>query len=79
MEKSRIPQDSATAEAWGEDYYDGDASSVNLTNVADVMCGGNTCVALKNDVTAETWGHDSYVGDASSVHLTNSRSLGTRD
>jgi len=60
-----------TAEAWGISSRGGDASSVDLTNVASAMCGGYACVAVKNDGTAETWGHSSRGGDTSSVDLTN--------
>ena len=38
------------------------------------MCGGNACVAVKNDGTAEAWGISSRGGDASSVDLTNVKS-----
>merc|ERR1712194_392305 len=38
-----------TAVAWGHGSYGGDASSVDLTNIAAAMCGGSECVAVKND------------------------------
>merc|ERR1719160_2409573 len=62
-----------TAVAWGHASYGGDASSVDLTNVADVMCGFWACVARKTDGTAVVWGikDPNYGGDASSVDLTN--------
>ena len=56
-----------TAEAWGTSGRGGDASSADLTNVADISCGGYACVALKTDGTAEAWGDTRYGGDASSV------------
>jgi hypothetical protein len=60
-----------TAVAWGHGSYGGDASSVDLTNVADAMCGDRVCVARKHDGTAVAWGDGSYGGDVSSVDLTN--------
>jgi len=61
----------ATAVVWGEASQGGDASSVDLTNVAEVHCGGHACVARKKDGTAVAWGQSQYGGDASSVDLTN--------
>ena len=58
-------------EAWGRSIYGGDASSVDLTNVASITCGGRACVAVKNDRAAETWGWADGGGNASSVDLTN--------
>merc|ERR1712060_273229 len=60
-----------TAVAWGDVNGGGDASSVDLTNVADAMCGGHACVARKHDGTAVAWGDEMYVGDATGVDLTN--------
>eukprot|EP00959_Pyramimonas_sp_CCMP1952_P384222 8052306-Pyramimonas_sp.AAC.1 len=60
-----------TAVAWGVSSGGGDASSVDLTNVADAMCGRSACVARKNDGTAVAWGNSLYGGDASSVDLTS--------
>jgi len=51
-----------TAVAWGNSGGGGDASSVDLTNVADISCGG-ACVALKKDGTAEAWGGATNGGD----------------
>ena len=56
---------------WGDDRYSGDASSVDLNDTADIMCGGEVCVARKNDGTAVAWGDDMFGGDASSVNLTD--------
>merc|ERR1739838_119979 len=61
-----------TAVAWGNAVWGGgDASSVDLTNVADAMCGYYACVARKHDGTAVAWGNAGWGGDASSVDLTN--------
>merc|ERR1712048_118032 len=60
-----------TAVFWGNQDYGGDASNVDLTNVADAMCGGHACVARKNDGTAVAWGYQWHGGDASNVDLTN--------
>ena len=49
-------QNDGTAVVWGDANYGGDASSVDLTNVADISCGGTACVARKNDGTAVAWG-----------------------
>jgi alpha-tubulin suppressor-like RCC1 family protein len=58
------------AVAWG-DFNGGDASSVDLTSVVSISCGGAACVALKEDGTAEAWGSSNNGGDASSVDLTS--------
>ena len=43
-----------------------------MTNVVDISCGGNVCVALKGDDTAYVWGDDSWGGLVpSSVTLTS--------
>merc|ERR1719401_630302 len=60
-----------TAVAWGWPYYGGNAANVDLTDVADAMCGGNACVARKNDGTAVAWGYVSWGGNAANVDLTN--------
>jgi alpha-tubulin suppressor-like RCC1 family protein len=51
------------AVAWGDNANGGDASSVDLTNVADISCSNKACVARKNDGTAVAWGDDDYGGD----------------
>ena len=61
----------SSAVAWGSSSAGGDASAVNLTNVADISCGGYACVARKNDGSAVAWGDSLYGGDASAVDLTN--------
>ena len=60
-----------TAVDWGHGYLGGDSSSLDLTNVADAMCGIHGCVARKHDGTAVTWGDPRYGGDSSTVDLTN--------
>lgn len=57
----------ATAEAWGQ--YGGDASGVDLTNVAETMCGEMGCLAKKNDDTVVVWGAAELNPDA--TDLTN--------
>ena len=61
----------SSAVAWGSSDYGGDASAVDLTNVADISCGGPACVARKNDGSAVAWGSSDWGGDASAVDLTN--------
>jgi len=51
--------------------YGGDASQVDLTNVAHAMCGAYACVARKNDGTGVAWGDHLRGGDASNVDLTH--------
>merc|ERR1719272_1601993 len=60
-----------TGKAWGNLGFGGDASSVDLTNLVDISCGGNACVARKSDGTGLAWGDSSYGGDAISVTLTD--------
>jgi len=60
----------ATAVAWGDAAYGGDASGVNLTDVVDVSCGGSACVARKSGATAVVaWGFAATGGDASGVNF----------
>merc|ERR1711920_579290 len=47
------------------------SATVDLTNVAEAMCGGYACVARKHDNTAVAWGNSAYGGDAGTVDLTN--------
>ena len=68
---SLTPDEVSTAVAWGDSEYGGDASNVDLTNVADAICGDYVCVARKTDGTAVAWGHSGFGGDASNVDLTN--------
>ena len=60
-----------TAVAWGNSRHGGDANTVDLTNIADVMCGRYACVARRMDGTAVAWGHSDWGGDANTVDLTN--------
>ena len=60
-----------TAIAWGKSQWGGNTDGRDLTNVADVMCGGYACVARKFDGIAVAWGNSYAGGDASSVDLTN--------
>ena len=59
-----------TAAVWGH-RSNGNASGVDLTNVAHTMCGMKACVAMKNDGTAVSWGLQTHGGDSSSADLTN--------
>ena len=49
---SRTWNNDRTAVAWKHDIHGGNASSVDLTEVVNIMCGGYTCVTHKNDGTA---------------------------
>merc|ERR1712166_1533878 len=69
----------------GEDFYHksgvawrGDATTIegmpasfDLTDLADISCGGNACVARKLDGTGLAWGNSGYGGDATGVDLTD--------
>merc|ERR1712166_416682 len=59
--------------AWGDSARGGDASSVDLTDLADISCGGHACVARKLDGTGLAWGRsgNGWYRDASSVDLTD--------
>ena len=48
----------------GDSGYGGDASRVDLTNIAAISCGQLACVARKTDGTALAWGDREYGGDA---------------
>ena len=61
------------AYAWGHSGYGGDASSVDLTDIVDISCGGYACVALKNDGTVVAWGSATSGGDAPSLTDTYSQ------
>ena len=61
----------SSAVAWGFSSAGGDASAVDLTNVADISCGGNACVARRTDGSAVAWGYSNRGGDASAVDLSN--------
>jgi len=56
---------------WGRDIMGGDASSIDLTNVADISCGKEACALRRTDGTASVWGNADGGGDASSIDLTN--------
>merc|ERR1712166_1465846 len=51
--------------------YGGDANNVDLTDLVDISCGENACVARKSDGTGVAWGNSAHGGDASSVDLTD--------
>ena len=44
---------------------------MDLTNVADISCGGRACLSRMNDGNAVAWGSSDYGRDASAVNLTN--------
>lgn len=60
-------QADGTAQTWGAGRYGGDSSGADLTDVAEVSCGGYACGAIKNDGTAEFWGSEKYGANWSST------------
>jgi len=62
-----------TGVAWRGDAttIEGMPASFDLTDLADISCGGDACVARKLDGTGLAWGHGPHGGDASSVDLTD--------
>ncbi len=60
-----------TVVVWGSSCCGGDAGDADVTNVADVSCGGYACAARKNDDTVVVWGHDSYGADPGDIVLDN--------
>ena len=56
-----------TAEAWGDPDWGGDATAVDLTNVATAMCGGMACVAVK--LADSDYASCTIPGDCTTLHL----------
>lgn len=59
-----------TVVVWGHNGTDGYVSSIDCTNIADIMCGWYVCDARKNDGMAVGWWQFWYRLAAHSVYNT---------